>query len=91
MKWKNRLSDWHGRTVEIRIEDKAGQDPIAEPRTCLLHRIEVTPDDRYVQFYISDHQFMAVPVFDQEHTVLESDVFESHDTQAKLVYHIRIV
>lgn len=84
----NKLVEWHGHPIEVRISDRLGLDPVAPPKTYDLARTELDSDGGYIRFYISDWQFVAVPVFEQLTELAESE-FTSTDAEGKLVYSIK--
>lgn len=91
MNWEERLSGWVGRLVDIRIEDQAGEDPVAPPKMVQLHRVESAENGRMLQLYLNEKQFIYVPVFEENYTRLSEKVFESEDVQAKLIYKVLLI
>lgn len=92
MKWEDQLSRWLGSQIEVHIEDQAGLDPIAPPRTMKLEKFRLSDDQHYVQLYMNEHQFLAIPLRGEEHTRLISSehgtVLQSSDIEAQLVYKV---
>lgn len=87
-----KLHTWHGRSIEVRISDRLGLDPVAPPKTYQLSRTETDPEGGYIRFYISDWQFVAVPLFEETTELTEAEgeaVFTSTDSEGKLVYSIK--
>ena len=41
MKWEDQLSRWLGSQIEVHIEDQAGLDPVAPPRTMKLEKFRI--------------------------------------------------
>lgn len=93
MKWEGQLSRWLGSQIEVHIEDQAGLDPIAPPRTMKLEKFRISDDQDYMQLYMNEHQFLTIPLRGEEHTRLISSehgtVLQSSDIEAQLVYKVR--
>ncbi|UJF33841.1 hypothetical protein [Paenibacillus hexagrammi] len=91
MKWEEELSCWLGTPIEVHIEDQAGHDPIAPPKKMTLGKIRMT-DDNYLQIYMNEHQFLAIPLKGEEHTSYvtseEGAVLHASDLEAQLVYKV---
>ncbi|GIP24442.1 MULTISPECIES: hypothetical protein [Paenibacillus] len=88
----SRLLEWNGRPIEVRISDRLGLDPVAPPQSYQLVRTEMEQEGNYIRFYISDWQFVAVPVFPDSTLLTEEDgqaVFTSTDAEGKLVYSVK--
>ncbi|KRF44126.1 hypothetical protein [Paenibacillus sp. Soil787] len=92
MKWEEKLSRWLGTQIEVHIEDQAGLDPVAPPQKMKLEKIRISEDQDYVQMYMNEHQFLAVPLRGEELTSLVSTengaVLRSADLSAELVYKV---
>lgn len=92
MKWEEKLSRWLGSQIEVHIEDQAGLDPVAPPKKMTLTKVRVSDDQEYVQMYMNDHQFLAIPLRGEEHTNLTSSeqgtILRSSDIAAQLVYKV---
>ena len=70
MKWEETLSRWLGTQIEVHIEDQAGLDPVAPPKKMKLEKIRISEEQDYMQMYMSEHQFLAIPLRGEEHTSL---------------------
>ncbi|MGG1519999.1 hypothetical protein ABE504_31730 [Paenibacillus oryzisoli] len=92
MNWKEKLSKWLGSQIEVHIEDQAGLDPVAAPKTMTLEKVLVTDDEAYIQMYMNEHQFLAIPLRGEAYTRLETSdqgtVLRSSDIAAQLVYKV---
>lgn len=92
MNWEERLSSWLGSQIEVHIEDQAGLDPIAPPKRMKFEKVRVTDDQGYLQMYMNEHQFLAIPLRGDELTSLETSeqgaVLRSSDLAAQLVYKV---
>lgn len=92
MKWEETLSQWLGTQIEVHIEDQAGLDPVAPPKKMKLEKIRISEEQDYMQLYMSEHQFLAIPLRGVEHMSLESTaqgtVLRSSDIAAQLVYKV---
>lgn len=92
MKWEEKLSRWLGTQIEVHIEDQAGLDPVAPPKKMKLEKIRISEDQDYIQMYMSEHQFLAIPLRGEELTSLISSeygsVLRSADIEAQLVYKV---
>ncbi|EFM12199.1 hypothetical protein PaecuDRAFT_0879 [Paenibacillus curdlanolyticus YK9] len=80
-----------GRMVEVCIEDLAGRDPVAPPRTFELLRVKLLPEGTHLQCYLNVTQFLSIPVFGDERTKLTLDgpsgtTFVSEDSHGQLRY-----
>ncbi|MWC29895.1 hypothetical protein [Paenibacillus sp. MMS18-CY102] len=80
-----------GKEVEAVIEDLAGHDPVAPPRTFELMRVKLLPEGTHLQCYLNLTQFLSIPVFSDERTRLTLDgpngtTFVSEDLQGQLRY-----
>ncbi|HUC91675.1 MAG TPA: hypothetical protein VMS09_06525 [Paenibacillus sp.] len=91
MDWPAELSHWRGRFAELRIEDRAGEDPVAPPKVVMLHRIAYSEDRESLLFYMNEQQFLSVPVREAGGVMLHGKVFESTDADAQLVYKITLI
>lgn len=87
-----RLKDFYGQAIEIRIEDLAGNDPIAPPIHKKLDHVAFDEEGTHLKFYFNATQFLAIPYFDDDRTTLEKlairPKFVSHDTAGQLVYSV---
>ncbi|KRF04163.1 hypothetical protein ASG89_22560 [Paenibacillus sp. Soil766] len=92
MKWEEKLSRWLGTQIEVHIEDQAGLDPVAPPKIMTLEKIRMSEDQDYMQMYMNEHQFLAIPLRGRELTSLISSehgtVLQSSDIAAQLVYKV---
>ncbi|NEW05834.1 hypothetical protein GK047_07355 [Paenibacillus sp. SYP-B3998] len=92
MKWEDKLSRWLGTQIEVNIEDQAGLDPVAPPKKMTLEKISITDNQEYMQIYMNEHQFIAIPLRGDEFTSLvcsdEGSVLRSSDISAQLVYKV---
>ncbi|KRE49769.1 hypothetical protein [Paenibacillus sp. Soil724D2] len=92
MKWEEKLSRWLGTQIEVHIEDQTGLDPIAPPKKMKLEKIRISEDQDFMQMYMSEHQFLAIPLRGEEHTSLISSehgtILRSADIAAQLVYKV---
>jgi len=92
MNWEEKLSRWLGSQIEVHIEDQAGLDPIAPPKKMKLEKIRISDDQGFMQMYMNEHQFLAIPLRGDECTsLLSSDlgtVLRSADLSAQLVYKV---
>jgi len=92
MNWEERLSSWLGSQIEVHIEDQAGLDPVAPPKRMTFEKVRVTDDQGYLQMYMNEHQFLAIPLRGDELTSLETleqgAVLRSSDLAAQLVYKV---
>lgn len=92
MKWEEQLSKWLGTQIEVHIEDQAGLDPVAPPKKMKLEKIHISKDQDYIQMYMSEHQFLAIPLRGEEYTSLISTedgaLLRSSDILAELVYKV---
>jgi hypothetical protein len=92
MKWEEKLSRWLGSQIEVHIEDQAGLDPVASPKKMKLEKIRISEDQDYMQMYMNEHQFLAIPLRGEEHTSLISSehgtILRSADIAAQLVYKV---
>jgi len=92
MRWEEKLSKWIGSQIEVHIEDLAGLDPIAPPKKMTLEKIRVTDDQQYIQIYMNEHQFLAIPLHGEAFTRLETSdqgtLFRSIHTASQLVYKV---
>ncbi|PZD95584.1 hypothetical protein DNH61_13740 [Paenibacillus sambharensis] len=91
MNWTEEMQGWAGRFIEIRIEDQAGDDPIAQPRIEMLAKLRMSDDGDVLEWYFNDRQFLAVPVYNDGRTVREGKLFRSADEGNKLVYRIALI
>lgn len=92
MKWEEKLSRWLGSQIEVHIEDQAGLDPVASPQKMKLEKIRISEGQDYMQMYMNEHQFLAIPLRGEEHTSLISSehgtILRSADIAAQLVYKV---
>ncbi|MEW9701295.1 hypothetical protein [Paenibacillus sp. SI8] len=92
MKWEELLSQWIGSQIEVHIEDQAGLDPLAPPKKMKLEKIRISEDRDYMQMYMNEHQFLAIPLRGEEHTSLihseNGAILSSSDIPAQLVYKV---
>jgi hypothetical protein len=92
MNWEERLAGWVGKPIEVRIEDQAGEDPIAPPKSFILDKVLLTEDHKHLQIYLNAAQFIAIPLIDEENTKLipseQGAILQSSDRAAQLVYKI---
>jgi len=93
MDWAGQLEAWCGKSVEIRVEDRAGQDPVAPPRVVTLNKVEYTPERTHLKCYLNPAQYISVPLFVEPVTRLnaEGSCFVSEDREAKLVYQVKLL
>ncbi|WP_054028398.1 hypothetical protein [Bacillus sp. FJAT-28004] len=93
MKWEEKLSRWLGTQIEVHIEDQAGLDPVAPPKKMTLEKIRISDDQGFMQMYLNEHQFLAIPLRGVEFTSLVSSdqgtVLRSVDLSAQLVYKVQ--
>ncbi|MFD0698180.1 hypothetical protein ACFQZT_29320 [Paenibacillus sp. GCM10027628] len=92
MDWVNECSRWYGTQIEVHIEDQAGLDPIAPPKSMILEKARLTDDQKYLQLYLNAAQFLAIPLLDETHTHFiktgQGTVLQSWDPTAQLVYKV---
>ncbi|MCS7461522.1 hypothetical protein N0M98_15325 [Paenibacillus doosanensis] len=92
MKWEDKLSQWMGSQIEVHIEDQAGLDPVAPPKKITLEKIKMTDNNEYMQIYMNEHQFLAIPILGEDSTSLvttdDGAVLCSSDAAAQLVYKV---
>lgn len=92
MNWEEKLSRWLGSQIEVHIEDQAGLDPVAPPKKMTLEKIRISDDEGFMQMYLNEHQFLAIPLRGDEFTSLVSSdqgtVLRSADLSAQLVYKV---
>ncbi|CAH1203887.1 hypothetical protein PAECIP111893_02106 [Paenibacillus plantiphilus] len=93
MNWESRLAAYCGKMMEVIIEDYAGSDPLAPTSSRQLHHVRLVDERTHLQFYFTEVQFLAIPVFEDDRTRLEESeagaVFISNDDNAKLIYKMR--
>lgn len=73
------------------IEDRSGEEQ-TQPKHAALYKVQISDDQANVQFYLTPTQFISVPMFGENQTRMESNLYEerfvSHDLQRQLVYWI---
>ncbi|UUZ96605.1 hypothetical protein LJK87_21330 [Paenibacillus sp. P25] len=90
MNWNERLAGWIGRPVSVAIGDPSGMDPAAPPRSFILGKLCLTVEGMHLQFFLSDHQFVAVPLFEDGGTTLTEREFISVDRASSMHYRVRL-
>jgi|GEM_PF-1940841 len=92
MKWEEELARWLGSRIEVHIEDQAGLDPVAPPKIMTFEKMRMTDDEAYLQIYMNEHQFLAIPLREEEsvrYTVSACGAeLASSDSVAQLVYKV---
>ncbi len=91
MDFEAAIKPFCGKAVEVHIEDLAGQDPIAPPRTFELLRVKMVPEGTHLKCYMNLTQHISIPVFTMDCTRLEINGlngtrFISEDHKSQLVY-----
>ena len=71
--WEQKLSQYEGRLISIWIEDQSGEEQ-TKPKSYTLNKVEKSTDPEALKFYISPTQFLAVPLFGEELTKLETPI-----------------
>lgn len=90
MSWLAALAPLRGREMTIRIEDRAGTDPLASPVVKTLHDVRWCDEGTHLRLFVSASQFLAVPAGGEAQTSLTTEdgqlVFRSLDAEAQLQY-----
>ncbi|MCZ8515271.1 hypothetical protein O9H85_23220 [Paenibacillus filicis] len=90
MSWNDRLADWIGKSVTVTIVDQAGTDPVSPARSFILKKLRLTEEGTHLQFFLTDHQFVSVPIFDDGSTRLTEREFLSEDRASMLNYGVHL-
>ncbi|MEX1029501.1 MAG: hypothetical protein WDZ91_05580 [Paenibacillaceae bacterium] len=91
MDWEKQLSKYEGSPIRIWIEDRSGEEQ-TQPKPFTLYKVQQSVSQDYIQFFLNPTQFLSVPIFEGEQTIIDySDSerwFVSHDIEAKLLYWV---